>query len=132
MSQFSPYHLPDNTVYLFQREGIYVRLSGFMKSFGNKKYVKASYMRPITDFNEIYFHLLECITVTLTLERGPVSVLLTFVTCTHNSDFVSRRVALEPDNKKLLVADPQPTRPTPALWTLGMNTLTYLPYINKS
>jgi len=55
------------------QEGIYVRLSGFMKSFGNKKYIKASYMRPITDFNEIYFHLLECITVTLTLERGPPS-----------------------------------------------------------
>lgn len=53
------------------QEGIYVRVSGFMKSFGNKKYINASYMRPITDSNEIAFHYAECITVTLTLQRGP-------------------------------------------------------------
>jgi hypothetical protein len=56
------------------REGIYVRVSGFLKSFGNKKYINASYMRPVTDWNEIAFHHAECITVTLTLERGPVSL----------------------------------------------------------
>ncbi|KXN86895.1 Replication factor A protein 2 [Leucoagaricus sp. SymC.cos] len=51
--------------------GIYVRLSGFLKSFGNKKYINASYMRPIVDFDEIAFHYAECVTVTLTLQRGP-------------------------------------------------------------
>ncbi|EKM82623.1 hypothetical protein AGABI1DRAFT_111214 [Agaricus bisporus var. burnettii JB137-S8] len=53
------------------KEGIYVRLTGFLKSFGGKKYINATYMRPVTDFSEIDFHFLECITVTLTLERGP-------------------------------------------------------------
>ncbi|KAL9715212.1 Replication factor A protein 2 [Leucoagaricus gongylophorus] len=53
------------------QEGIYVRVSGFMKSFGNKKYINASYMRPITDSNEVFYHLAECITVSLTLQRGP-------------------------------------------------------------
>ncbi len=56
------------------REGIYVRVSGFMKSFGNKKYINASYMRPITDSNEVFYHLAECITVSLTLQRGPVCI----------------------------------------------------------
>ncbi|KAF9454554.1 replication protein A, subunit RPA32 [Macrolepiota fuliginosa MF-IS2] len=51
-------------------EGIYVRVSGFLKSFGNKKYINASYMRPVTDFNEVDFHFLECATVTMMLERG--------------------------------------------------------------
>lgn len=50
-----------------------MRLTGFLKSFGGKKYINATYMRPVTDFSEIDFHFLECITVTLTLERGPVS-----------------------------------------------------------
>jgi hypothetical protein len=58
--------------FIHHREGIYVRLTGFLKAFGGKKYINATYMRPVTDFSEVDFHFLECITVTLTLERGPV------------------------------------------------------------
>lgn len=57
------------------REGIYVRVSGFMKSFGNKKYINASYMRPVTDSHEVFYHFAECIAVSLTVQRGPVCIL---------------------------------------------------------
>ncbi len=95
---------PSNDILiLFQREGIYVRLSGFMKSFGNKKYINASHMRPVTDPNEIYFHMLECITVALTLERGPVGVLQFIVTfkATHGLGNISSRPAPELANERL-------------------------------
>ena len=59
----------------FDREGIYVRVSGFMKSFGNKKYINASYMRPIVDSTEIFYHLAECIAAFLMVQRGSVCIL---------------------------------------------------------
>jgi hypothetical protein len=49
-----------------------VRVSGQIKSFGGKKSINVQHMRPIKDPHEIYFHLLEVVTVTLAIERGPV------------------------------------------------------------
>ncbi|KAF2460759.1 hypothetical protein BDY21DRAFT_279217 [Lineolata rhizophorae] len=52
-------------------ENMYVRVLGRMRGFGNKNYVMASVVHPITDFNEIAFHLLEATVVHLHYTRGP-------------------------------------------------------------
>ncbi|EMD37987.1 hypothetical protein CERSUDRAFT_48111, partial [Gelatoporia subvermispora B] len=54
-------------------EGTYVRVMGTPKIFGQKKYINATALRPVTDPNEIQFHLLETMMVWKILERGPVS-----------------------------------------------------------
>ncbi|KAH9304691.1 hypothetical protein KI387_009095, partial [Taxus chinensis] len=43
------------------QNGLYVRVHGHLRSFQSKKHVNAFSVRPITDFNEITFHNLECI-----------------------------------------------------------------------
>ncbi|EDR14860.1 uncharacterized protein LACBIDRAFT_244225, partial [Laccaria bicolor S238N-H82] len=55
------------------REKTYVRVTGGLKTFGSKRYINTTHVRPSKDPHEVYFHILEAITVTLTLERGPVS-----------------------------------------------------------
>lgn len=57
---------------LSHSENDYVRVSGTLKTFGNKRYINASHVRKIDDFHELYFHLLDAMTITLTLQRGPV------------------------------------------------------------
>ncbi|TFK42517.1 hypothetical protein BDQ12DRAFT_278987 [Crucibulum laeve] len=52
-------------------DGVYIRVTGGLKTFGNKRYINATHMRPVKDAHEIYFHTLEAIHVTLILERGP-------------------------------------------------------------
>ncbi|KAM6500462.1 replication protein A subunit RPA32, partial [Amanita muscaria] len=52
-------------------ENIYVRVTGGLKTFGNKRYINALHMRPIKDPHEIYSHILETIHTSLILERGP-------------------------------------------------------------
>ncbi|KAI6045748.1 replication protein A subunit RPA32 [Pisolithus marmoratus] len=52
-------------------EGVYVRVLGSLKMFGNKKYINATHIRPVSSPAEIYFHVLEAMTVTLIWERGP-------------------------------------------------------------
>ncbi|KAI1103113.1 replication protein A, subunit RPA32 [Jackrogersella minutella] len=42
----------------FQEEQ-YVRVWGRLKSFGNKRHVGAHVIKPVTDFNEVNYHLLE-------------------------------------------------------------------------
>ncbi|PPQ73019.1 hypothetical protein CVT26_014667 [Gymnopilus dilepis] len=49
----------------------YVRVTGGLKSFGKKRYINATHIRPIKEPHEVYFHILETIAVTLILERGP-------------------------------------------------------------
>ncbi|KAG1756689.1 replication protein A subunit RPA32 [Suillus paluster] len=51
-------------------EGSYVRVSGTLKMFGSKRYVNATHIRPVKSSHEIYFHLLEAMTVTLTWAKG--------------------------------------------------------------
>lgn len=52
-------------------EGGYCRVYGKLKSFNNKKHVGSHAIRPIVDYNEINFHLLEATYVHLFLTRGP-------------------------------------------------------------
>ncbi|KAG2157200.1 replication protein A subunit RPA32 [Suillus clintonianus] len=51
-------------------EGSYVRVSGTLKMFGSKRYVNATHIRPVKSPHELYFHLLEAMTVTLTWAKG--------------------------------------------------------------
>ncbi|KAI0928429.1 hypothetical protein AcW1_005676 [Taiwanofungus camphoratus] len=52
-------------------EGVYIRVMGSMKSFGNKKYINATHLRRIQDPTEVQFHFLEAMTVTLIFQKGP-------------------------------------------------------------
>ena len=60
-------------------ESMYVRVTGALKTFGNKRYINANHIRPASDPHELYFHILETITVTLMIDRqsgqvqGPAS-----------------------------------------------------------
>jgi replication factor A2 len=49
----------------------FVKSFGKIKAFGNKKYVSASFIRPMTDINEFHCHLLEATAVHLFFARGP-------------------------------------------------------------
>jgi replication factor A2 len=48
----------------------YVRVWGRMKAFNNRRHVGATIVRPIQDFNEIQYHLLEATAVHLHFSRG--------------------------------------------------------------
>ncbi|GME50942.1 Nucleic acid binding OB-fold tRNA/helicase-type [Neofusicoccum parvum] len=54
-------------------ENAYARVWGKLKSYGNKRHIIAHTIRPITDYNEISYHLLESTVVHLHFTRGPVS-----------------------------------------------------------
>ncbi|KAL4077090.1 hypothetical protein V8B97DRAFT_1380730 [Scleroderma yunnanense] len=47
------------------------KLGIVLKMFGNKKYINATHIRPVKSPAEVYFHILEAMTVTLIWERGP-------------------------------------------------------------
>jgi replication factor A2 len=49
----------------------YCRVWGKLKAFDNKKYVGAHDVRPITDYNEIHYHLLDATAVHLFFTKGP-------------------------------------------------------------
>ena len=57
------------------QEQQYVRVFGRMKAFNNRRHVGATIVRPIQDFNEISYHLLEATVVHLHFSRGPVESL---------------------------------------------------------
>jgi len=42
-----------------RREGVYVRIVGLLKIFGDKRHIMSFSIRPIQDFNEITHHFLE-------------------------------------------------------------------------
>lgn len=50
----------------------YVRIWGRLRSFSNKRHLHAHVIRPIADFNEVNYHLLEAAYVHLYLTRGPL------------------------------------------------------------
>jgi replication factor A2 len=52
-----------------------VRVTGALKTFGNKRYINMTHLRVSNDPHELYFHILESIAVTLMAERGQVSLL---------------------------------------------------------
>lgn len=53
-------------------EGAYVRVWGKSGSFNDKRYVVSNVIRPITDHNEISYHLLKATAVHLYYTRGPL------------------------------------------------------------
>ncbi|KAF5381079.1 hypothetical protein D9615_004013 [Tricholomella constricta] len=54
-------------------ELMYVRVTGSLKTFGNKRYINATHIRIATDPHEVYFHILEAVAVTLMIDRGTTS-----------------------------------------------------------
>ncbi|EME78544.1 uncharacterized protein MYCFIDRAFT_190791 [Pseudocercospora fijiensis CIRAD86] len=50
----------------------YARVWGRLKEFNNKRHVGALFIRPITDMNEISYHLLEATVIHLHYAKGPV------------------------------------------------------------
>jgi len=56
-------------------EGCYARVWGRLKLFGNKRHLGAQYIRPIQDFNEIQYHMLEATAIHLHFARGPIETL---------------------------------------------------------
>ncbi|KAL5489743.1 SSB2 [Sanghuangporus weigelae] len=52
------------------RHNTYVRVTGVLKHFGNKRYINATNVRPIKDAHELYFHLMETMFVALAHQRG--------------------------------------------------------------
>lgn len=61
-----------STAYL-RRPKTFARVTGNIKTFGSKKYINASQIRPVRDAHETFFHLLDVIAVQLTFDRGSVS-----------------------------------------------------------
>lgn len=49
----------------------YAKVYGKLKAFGNKRFVGAHSVRPVTDINELHCHLLEAAAVHLFFTRGP-------------------------------------------------------------
>lgn len=50
----------------------HVRVWGRLKSYNSKKHVGAHFMRGVTDFNEVGYHLLEAAYVHLYFTKGPI------------------------------------------------------------
>lgn len=48
----------------------YVCIMGTIRTFGGKRHVSATHIRPITDHNEVYHHLLKALYVSLVLRHG--------------------------------------------------------------
>ncbi|QIW99352.1 hypothetical protein AMS68_004870 [Peltaster fructicola] len=67
---------PDNPL-MREREKLvensYARVFGRLKEFNDKRHVGSNTLRPVTDFNEIQYHLLEATYVHLLATRGPAS-----------------------------------------------------------
>ncbi|XAR70715.1 hypothetical protein NMG60_11027675 [Bertholletia excelsa] len=43
------------------KEGIYVRVNGRLKSFQNKRHLVAFSVRPVTNFDEVTYHFIQCV-----------------------------------------------------------------------
>jgi replication factor A2 len=59
---------------------IYVRVTGTIKTHNNKRHIHASNIRVVKDQNEVYFHILETLSVNIILQKG----LVRFVNCALN------------------------------------------------
>ncbi|URD85857.1 Replication protein [Musa troglodytarum] len=67
------------------QNGMYITVNGSLKGFQGKRHVVAFSVRPVTDFNYITLHFLECIHVHLDNTRPKVNVPVgTVVTPTNN------------------------------------------------
>ena len=50
----------------------YVRVFGRLRTMNNKKHIGAQWLRPVDDYNEVSYHLLEAAYVHLYLTKGPL------------------------------------------------------------
>jgi replication factor A2 len=55
------------------QQDTYVKVWGKLKQFSNKRHVGATFVRPLSDLNEISHHLLEATLVHLHFSRGPIA-----------------------------------------------------------
>lgn len=62
---------PEAAAAALPKEGEYLRVWGRLKAFNNKRHVGAHMIRPVKDFNEINYHLLEATAVHLYFVKGP-------------------------------------------------------------
>jgi len=53
------------------KEGQYIHVWGRLKDFNGKRHIGSHVIRPITDYNEVSYHLLEATAVHLYFSRGP-------------------------------------------------------------
>lgn len=51
---------------------MYARVWGRLKAFNNKRHVGGNIIRPVSDYNEVQYHLLEATAVHLHFSRGPL------------------------------------------------------------
>jgi replication factor A2 len=56
----------------FDSNDTYIRVTGQLKSFHNKRHIGAHHIRPVSDHNEVIFHLLEATSIHLFHTRGPL------------------------------------------------------------
>ena len=78
LCEFYLRHSTPSTAYL-RRPKTFARVTGNIKTFGSKKYINASQIRPARDAHEPFFHLLDVIAVQLTFDRGSVRIFPAFV-----------------------------------------------------
>ena len=78
LCEFCLRHCTPSTAY-FYRPKTFARVTGNIKTFGSKKYINASQIRPVRDPHEVFFHLLDVIAVQLAFDRGSVKMSSVFV-----------------------------------------------------
>lgn len=100
------------------RENAYVRVTGVIKNFGNKRYINATHVRPIKSANELYFHFLEAMTVRTFHERGNVRIpFLVLCTVLTRNFAISRPSLVKRIRSKTMLAS---TEDLPRLHTLAL------------
>ncbi|KAJ7612379.1 hypothetical protein DFH06DRAFT_1015330, partial [Mycena polygramma] len=62
---------PDGALDEPWREPMYVRVTGSIKTYHGRKHIHASNVRVVSDAHELYFHLLDTVSVYITLKQGP-------------------------------------------------------------
>ncbi|XP_052774059.1 replication protein A 32 kDa subunit-B-like [Mya arenaria] len=62
--------VPDEERIQSMRENTYVRVRGTVRSFGGKKSITASKITPVTDMNELTYHILEVVHSHITANAG--------------------------------------------------------------
>ena len=71
MKQWIDSDADPGTVRPLPKEGEYLRVYGRLKSFNNKRHVISHAIKPVADYNEVNYHLLEATAVHLYFTRGP-------------------------------------------------------------
>lgn len=73
------------------RENNLVRVTGQLKSFNNRRYINATHVKKVADPHELFYHMLEVMTVTRMLEHGPVRTNLLLILPSLGTHVVAAR-----------------------------------------